>query len=42
MKGGDFMKSIVFIDVEVSNEKVVDYGAIYDNDKSFHNKNHHS
>ena len=41
MKGGDFMKSIVFIDVEVSNEKVVDYGAIYDNDKSFHNKKEH-
>ena len=35
------MRSIVFIDVEVSNEKVVDYGAIYDNGKIFHDKKEH-
>ena len=30
------MKQIVFLDVEVSNEKVVDFGAIYEDNKSFH------
>ena len=33
------MKQIVFLDVEVSNEKVVDFGAIYEDNKSFHDVN---
>ena len=33
------MKQIVFLDVEVSNEKVVDFGAIYDDNKYFHDVN---
>ena len=32
------MKSIVFIDVEVSKDKVVDYGAVYDDNRNFHDK----
>ena len=30
------MKLLVFVDVEVSKNKAVDFGAIYDNNSSFH------